>query len=297
MSESISGGIGEVNGMSQIKGLVFDIEEFAVFDGPGIRTTVFLKGCPLRCNWCHNPEGLLMKPQRVVSSMCVGCGACRTVCPSPDNCIGCGKCLDLCPRNCIRMAGRYWTAEELAAKLAENADILEMNGGGITFSGGECTLQADFVLEVRRLLPHSHFAIETCGYCPTDKFKNLISEIDLVMFDIKHTDPGMHKRYTGVDNQLIFQNLNILIESGVPFIARVPVIPGVNDSVENLTQTACWLKDAKNLICVELLSYNMSAGAKYKGVGMKYQPDFDESQKPRLRRECFEQFGIKVKIM
>jgi len=283
--------------MPETKGLVFDIEEFAVFDGPGIRTAVFLKGCPLKCNWCHNPEGLLMKPQRVVSSLCVNCGACRQVCPSPASCIGCGKCVSVCPHNCIRLAGHYWTARDLASKLKQNTDILAMNGGGITFSGGECSLQTDFVLAVRRLLPDVHFAIETCGHCPSEQFKRLIGEMNLVMFDIKHTDSEIHKRYTGVDNQLILRNLNILIDSAVPFIARVPVIPGVNDSVENLTQTAQLLKDADNLICVELLAYNTAAGAKYKSVGMNYEPAFDESRKPEQHTECFEQYGLSVKIM
>ncbi len=283
--------------MEAIQGLVFDIEEFAVFDGPGIRTTVFLKGCPLRCNWCHNPEGLKMHPQRMVSSLCKKCGTCKTVCPSPGSCIGCGKCISVCPQNCIRIAGTYWTADALAEKLSANAEILKMNGGGITFSGGECTMQADFILAVRRRLRDLHFAIETCGYCESSTFQRLLAEMDLVMMDIKHTDPEVHKRCTGVDHALIRKNLDLLIHSGVPFIARVPVIPGVNDSEENLTQTARWLKDAKNLIAVELLPYNVSAGAKYQGLGMVYKPEFDPTQTPRLRKECFEQFGIPVKIM
>ncbi len=283
--------------MEDIQGTVFDIEEFAVFDGPGIRTTVFLKGCPLRCNWCHNPEGLRVSPQRTVSSLCVKCGACKAVCEHPDHCIGCGKCVSVCPKNCIRISGVRWSAEQLAEKLSQNADILQMNGGGITFSGGECTMQADFMIAVREKLPDVHFAIETCGYCNQETFKKVIAKMDLVILDIKHTDPKLHKQYTGVDNDLIYQNLCNLMESKVPFIVRVPVIPGVNDSAENLTQTAMWIKDAANLIGVELLPYNTVAGAKYKSVDMEYSPMFDTAQKPNLDISCFQKFGIPVKIM
>ena len=148
--------------MNSIRGLVFDVEEFAVYDGPGIRTTVFMKGCPLRCNWCHNPEGLALHKQRVVSELCTRCGKCKTVCPSPNRCVGCGKCVHVCPNRCVRIAGSYYTPEELSKQLRKNADILTMSGGGITFSGGECTLQADFLIAVIDLLPELPIAIETC---------------------------------------------------------------------------------------------------------------------------------------
>lgn len=280
-----------------MQGLIFDIEEFAVYDGPGIRTAVFFKGCPLRCNWCHNPEGLSMHPQRVVSSLCMHCGKCRQVCPTPDHCTACGRCIQVCPRNCIRIAGKYWTADELADKLLANGDLLKMNDGGITFSGGECSLQTDFILEVRPKLGDLHCAIETCGHADPVQFRRLIQTMDLVMFDIKHTDPLVHKQYTGVDNHLIRQNLNTLIASCIPFIVRIPVIPGVNDTEENLRETARWVKDAPHLLGVELLPYNKSAGAKYRSVGMTYSPMFDETQDPHMLTEPFTSYHIPVKIL
>ena len=284
--------------LEETKGLVFDIEEFAVYDGPGIRCAVFLKGCPLRCMWCHNPEGLEPHPQRVVTqSLCVHCNACREVCPSPDRCIGCGRCVDVCPKGCIRIAGTRMTAGEVAARIRKQAKILALNGGGVTFSGGEVMLQSDFVVAIRKLVPEVHALIETSAFASAETFEKVAGAMDMVIMDVKIVDPALHRRYVGVDNAQILRNLQILKGLNKPFRIRVPLIPTVNDTPENMEATAHLLEGAHMLEKVELLRYNKAAGAKYSGVGMTYAPDFPEQQEPRIIREPFERRGIRVDIL
>jgi len=276
-------------------GIVFDIEEFAVFDGPGIRVAVFLKGCPLRCQWCHNPEGLKPRPERAVTrTLCTDCGRCSEVCPTPNACAACGTCVPACPNGAIRIVGTPMSSSSVAERILRHAKVLKLNGGGVTFSGGEALLQPEFVEDVSDRLPGVHKAIETCGFAPEDAFLSVIGRMDLVMMDVKLVDPEEHRRWTGASNELILANLRALIRSGVPFRARVPLIPGVSDSDENLGATARLLKDAENLERVELLRYNRSAGAKYGLVGEEYCPDFDVDKEPNMNLAIFEQYGIKA---
>ena len=274
-------------------GTVFDIQQMTLADGPGVRTTVFLKGCPLRCQWCHNPEGLSPRPQLMVSpNGCAACGACRRVCPSPERCVACGACVKVCPANLRKICGVEYTPEELAELLLADREYLTALGGGVTFSGGEPTLQSEFLLETLALLKPMHRAVETCGYCPEETFLKVIEAVDYVIMDIKHTDSAVHRRYTGVDNAPILSNLELLKKSGKPFRIRVPLIPGVNDSRENLETTARLVAGAPMLEKVELLSYHQTAGAKYSMVGMTYQPEFDVSLPPEQWPECFREKGI-----
>lgn len=284
--------------MENTIGIVFDIEEFAVYDGPGIRCAVFVKGCPLRCMWCHNPEGLSQRPQKVITqSLCVHCGACKRVCPSPDRCVACGKCAEVCPKGCIRIAGMKMTAKEVADKIRKQAKILEINGGGVTFSGGEVLLQSDFIIAVRKLIPEVHALIETSGYAKEEVFRKTAEAMDMVIMDVKIVDSALHKKYTGVENQPILRNLQVLKSMNKPFRIRVPLIPTVNDTYENMEATARLLENAPMLEKVELLRYNKAAGAKYGGVGMEYKVDFPENQEPQILTEPFERRNIRVEVL
>ena len=247
-------------------GTIFSIEEFAINDGPGIRTTVFLKGCPLRCAWCHNPEGWSMQPQWMDKK---------------------GR-KELC--------GYEISADELAEKLLRDKDLYRDSGGGVTFTGGEPLVQVDFLCEVMSLLPDVHKAMETSGFASAETFRKALDLVDFVLMDIKLVDQELHKRYTGVDNSSILENLQILIESEKPFVIRIPLIPGVNDTKENMEATASLLKSSKGLQRVELLRYHKTAGAKYPMVGITYNPPFDEDKEPEIH-DTFTDKGIKLHVL
>ncbi|MDO4338187.1 MAG: glycyl-radical enzyme activating protein [Eubacteriales bacterium] len=279
-------------------GTVFDIKQMAVFDGPGIRTTVFLKGCPLRCNWCHNPEGLSFEPELMVSDHgCRHCGRCREVCKNHEHCTACGACIRACPMGLRRICGTRMESKALAEKLLKDEEFLKKNGGGVTFSGGEPLGQPVFLLECLKELSSIHRAIETSGYCSAEWFTKILQELDYIMMDIKVVDEEKHLYYTGVSNRRILENLKILKMSGKPFRIRIPVIPGVNDTEKNYKATAELLKGAKHLEKVELLPYHQTAGAKYKMVGKEYIPKFHEQQSPKMGTEIFLNAGIRCECI
>ena len=282
--------------MSEIKGTVFDIKEFAVHDGPGMRVTVFMKGCPLRCIWCHNPEGLSSEPQLVKNQeKCVHCLACEKAfpCKHPE-CQPYGICTKVCPLNILKISGTQYTPEELTDRL-KRYNVFFRNGGGITFSGGEPTMQGKFVYECLKLLHEEGIrtGIETSAFCNKELFTQIISQTDDIYIDLKEIDSEKHKKLTGVPNEVIIANIKAIAESGRNFTIRMPLIPKINDSDDELLETAKFLLPYKDSIKVELLPYNTLTGAKYKLVGMEYTPSFDESIKPNTNVDIFRNLGFK----
>jgi pyruvate formate lyase activating enzyme len=252
--------------MSMRTGIVFDVREFTVHDGPGIRTTVFLKGCPLRCAWCHNPEGMSPYPETIQN------------------------------RNGTRLVGKKYSADELAALLNRQSAILHLGGGGVTFSGGEPLSQAAFVSAVINQLRNIHVLLDTSGYARERDFKLVAQKCNLVYFDLKLVCPEMHLRFTGVDNSLILQNLASLSRMGVPFVIRIPLIPGITDSDENLHASAQLVAGKSHLVRVDLLPYNRAAGGKYASSGRQFRPPYDENRPVNINLAAFERLGIPVRV-
>lgn len=278
-------------------GIVFDIKEFAVFDGPGIRITVFMKGCPLRCQWCHNPEGLGREPEIMVSrAACVHCGACERVCAHPKACTACGQCVAVCRGGFRKIIGGKWTAEQLAQRLIKDADIYQLSGGGVTFSGGEPLLQWDFVSNVIAHLPGISTAIETSGYASDQVFLDAMARCSLMLIDWKVSDPHLHRRYTGVDQSCIRRHIEMLASGDTPFILRMPIIPSVNDNKAHFQTAAEMVAGSRSLVRVEVLPYQRAAGAKYEMVNRAYEPDFEDDKPPMFFTECFERLNIAYEV-
>ncbi len=276
--------------------LVFSIEEFSVFDGPGIRSTVFLKGCPLRCGWCHNPEGQSFENYVIRSQNgCISCGGCFKRAESKDGKTAFGAdSVAGCPRNLLRYCAVEYMSDELCAKLSKNFAILNSSGGGVTFSGGEPLANHNFLLECLRMLDgKTHRAVQTSGYANESVFLEVLEECDYMLFDVKLIDGELHKRYCGVSNELILKNLKHLASNDKKFVIRMPMIPSVTDTVENVRAVAKTL--LKNGIkYIELLPYNKLAGAKYPIAGRKYEPSFDGSAEVKMRLDIFEEYGIEA---
>ncbi len=276
---------------------IFSIEEFSIYDGPGIRTTVFLKGCPLRCAWCHNPEGQVSEPQ---------------ILRSPNGCVNCGNCtkyalcengkitytddsIKNCPMHLLRVSGEAMTPSQLFEKIIKNAPML--TDGGITFSGGEPLSHPEFLEECVKLFKGKlHIALQTSGYAKPEVFNKILPHCDLILFDLKIISDEKHIKYTGYSNKYILQNFKTLVGSKTDFIVRVPLIPTVTDTEENITDI-CRIMKENGVSYAELLPYNKMAGSKYALVGREYNPPFDEKTEVCIRPEIWAENGIEIKVL
>ena len=256
-----------------MKGIIFDIERNSYVDGPGIRTTVFFKGCNLRCAWCHNPESQSGKAQMLFyKDKCTGCGKCKEKCSySFDKCTLCGRCALFCPHDAREICGKEYSVEEVLQEILKDKFFYDTSGGGVTFSGGECMLQIDFLLALlKECKRHGiHTAVDTAGHVAYESFEKIIPYTDLFLYDVKCYDSGMHQKYTGVGNELILSNLSKLLTSGKNVWVRIPIIPSVNDSAEEMQAIRMFLNTCGQPQKIELLPYHAMGEHKYDALGME----------------------------
>lgn len=291
-------------------GIVYNIQRMSTKDGPGLRTTVFLKGCPLHCPWCSNPESQSFKPQLMVfANLCVGCGACAQVCPNGavvkigdvynrDRalCTDCGLCAASCPTKAREMSGKRMSVEEVMRVVDSDSLFYDNSGGGVTFGGGEPTAAGDFLIALldASMKRGYHICLDTCGVCPQDRFKTIMDKTELFLFDCKHMDPEEHRRLTGLDNEVILKNLHMLFEAKKDVRIRVPLMPGINDTEKNIAQMAEFLhKHGRDE--VDVLPCHTFGHSKYAALNLP-----DPVMKPYPKEELdlvldrFAQYGLKV---
>ena len=258
-----------------MKATIFDIERNSYVDGPGIRTTVFFKGCNLRCAWCHNPESQSAKPQMMFyKNKCTGCGKCREKCPHNfESCDLCGKCTVYCPHDAREICGKEYTVDKVMREIVKDKAFYETSGGGVTFSGGECMLQIEFLTKILKACKENgiHTAVDTAGHVPYERFEQILPYTDLFLYDVKCFDSEKHRQYAGVENGLILENLKKLLATGTPVWVRIPIIPTFNDTVEELQKIKAFLSSCGIPEKVELLPYHAMGEHKYAAIGKKTQ--------------------------
>jgi pyruvate formate lyase activating enzyme len=296
-------------------GEIFDIKKYAIHDGPGIRTTVFFKGCPLSCGWCHNPESISQASQRLYrEERCIGCMECIKACLNnaisaaedklkwdPPSCVYCKTCAQTCPPQAIEFIGKTMSIEDVVAEIAKDTLFYDESSGGVTFSGGEPLMQPSFLTGLLKACGDLdlHRAVDTCGYADTRILLKVASHVDLFLYDLKHMDSEKHFRYTGVSNEMILTNLEYLSRQGAKIIIRLPVIPGINNDSENIERTGTFLSSLAGVNQVNILAYHPAAEAKYKNLGVKYKTgDIERPDRDHLESIArqLEKYDLQVNI-
>ena len=293
-----------------MKGIIFDIQKFALHDGPGIRTTVFLKGCPLSCKWCSNPEAILVSPQlSFYKDRCKDCLDCVEVCDTGalidsngklivdfHKCNACGDCVNLCDEKALNIFGYEISAEEVVNEVVKDKLYFQKSGGGITLSGGDALLQYDFAKEILKL--SKEYGISTClqteGYSPTEKFKEILPYVDHFLFDYKIGDSELHRRYTGVSNDLILKNLDFLLKNNTRVILRCVIIPGINNTSKHFNSIAQLYFKYENIDKIEIIPYHNYGEKKYELIDKEYSFDIKtvSDQETNKWITALEQLGI-----
>lgn len=269
-----------------MNGTIFNIQKFCVNDGPGIRTTVFLKGCPLRCIWCHNPESKKTAQEMFYNAQkCVKCGRCAKACDKVchefsddvhlydrEKCAVCGKCAEVCPTEALETAGYEISVGDALRDVLKDKVFYDNSGGGMTVSGGEPMLQFDFTLSLMKAAKEAglHTCMETCGYAPEERYREIAPYVDIFLFDYKITDPEKHRECTGVTNELILSNLRMLDGAGSRIILRCPIIPTVNDTEEHLSAIANLANSLSNVLEINIEPYHPLGSGKSEMLGREY---------------------------